>query len=423
MKSIEEINELAKWCLNCKLKPCSKVGCPMQTNIPEFIEKIKTGEYEEAYKILVDNNLFSHVCSLVCPQEEQCEAKCVRAIKQTPTKIGELEQFINEWALQNQINYKIANSEKNGKKVAIIGSGPAGIEGAIELLKKGYEVTIFEKDENPGGILYYGIPDFRLPKTIVANIIEKIKQMGAILKTNIEFGKDITIESLKKEFDSIFIGIGATQAMLYSLTDQKLNTVFPSDVFLKAYNENQFLKNLGKVVVIGGGNVAMDAARVALKMGAESVKILYRRDEAHMPARKVELKEAIEDGVEFVPLTRVISANLENGKMASLNCVKTEIVEGKAVDLEKTEFIVPADNVVFAIGLKPEKSVLEKQGIVLNDWGMVQIDENGMTNLEGVFAGGDVTESKSTVCRALAAGKRAANGIDKMFENLEKKEN
>lgn len=388
----------------------------MKTDIPEFIEKIKSDEYEEAYKILMDNNIFSHVCSLVCPQEEQCEGSCVRAVKQEPTKIGELERFINEWANENKIDYKLATKNKNGKKIAIVGSGPAGIECAIELLKNGYDVTIFEKDEIPGGILWYGIPDFRLPKKIVQTIIEKVKHCGAIIQTKKELGKNITITQLKQDFDAVFLAIGATTSMLYPLADVPLDKVYQSDGFLKAYNENKFLPNLGKVVVIGGGNVAMDASRVALKMGAESVKILYRRDEKHMPARKIELEEAIQDGVEFVPLTRVISANVEHEKMVSVNCIKTQIVDKKAVDIPHTEFTIKADTVVFAIGLKPEKTLLEHEGIQLNSWGMIEIDENGMTNLENVFAGGDVTESKSTVCRALAAGKKAAIGIRKKLE-------
>lgn len=414
MEDIEKIKEKANWCLNCKTKPCSLNGCPMNTDIPEFIQKIKDEEYEDAYKILIDNNIFSHVCSLVCPQEDQCEGSCVRGIKQTPTKIGELEKFINEWANQNNIEYKISKMPKNGKKVAIIGSGPAGIECGIELLKNGYDVTIFEKDKIPGGILWYGIPDFRLPKDIVKKIIEKVENLGAKFQTNTEFGKDITLAELRKEYDSIFIGIGATKSMSYSLAEDCADYIFNSDEFLKAYNENKFLENLGDVVVIGGGNVAMDVARTAVKMGAETIKILYRRDEAHMPARKIELEEAINDGVEFVPLTRVISANVKDKKIESVNCIKTQIVDGKAVDVENEEFTVKANTVVFAIGLKPEKNVLEQEGIKLNDWGMIEIDENGMTNIKGVFAGGDVTESKSTVCRALAAGKRAAKGIIKL---------
>lgn len=411
MKKIEEIQELAKWCLNCKMKPCSKTGCPINTEIPEFIEKIKAEEYEEAYKILMANNIFSHVCSLVCPQEEQCEGSCIRGIKQTPTKIGELEKFINEWADENKIEYKINQKERNGKKVAIVGSGPAGIECAIELLKNGYAVTIFEKDKIPGGILRYGIPDFRLEKEIVEDIIHRIETMGAVIKTEMEWGKDFTIQSLKEEFDAVFLAIGATKSMVYSLADEELKGIYESDIFLKAYNENQFLTELGNVIVIGGGNVAMDASRVAIRMGAKKVKILYRRDKEHMPARAIELEEAIQDGVEFVPLTRVISANHEKGKITSVNCIQTEIVEGKAVDVVGTEFAVEADTVVFAIGLKPEKKLLEQEGVKLNDWGMIEIDEKGRTNLENVFAGGDATESKSTVCRALAAGKRAASGI------------
>lgn len=413
MEKIEEIMEKAKWCLNCKAKPCSTSGCPMNTNIPEFISQIKEKNFEEAYKILLDNNIFSHVCSLVCPQEDQCEGKCVRSIKQTPTKIGELEKFINEWAIENKIEYKIAKSEKNGKKVAIVGSGPAGIECAIELLKNGYDVTIFEKEEKAGGILWYGIPDFRLPKSIVEKIIQEVEKLGAQIKTGVTLGKDVTIASLQKEFDSVFLALGAAKSMVYPLAEEEIENIYESDVFLKAYNENRFLKNLGKVVVIGGGNVAMDAARVAVRMGAESTKILYRRDKEHMPARKIELEEAIEDGVEFVPLTRVISANGQDGKMKSVHCIQTEIVDGKAVDKPNTEFTVEANTVVFAIGLKPEKALLEKEGIQLNDWGMLEVDENGMTNLPNVFAGGDLTESKSTVCRALAAGKRAALGIIK----------
>ena len=418
MEAIEKIKEKANWCLNCKNKPCSTDGCPMHTNIPEFITEIKNENYEEAYKILLDNNIFSHVCSLVCPQEEQCEGKCIRGIRQTSTEIGVLEKFVNEWAIQNNIKYKISKVEKNGKKVAVIGSGPAGIECAIELLKNGYDVTIFEKDDIPGGILYYGIPDFRLPRKITENIIKEVENIGAEIKTGMEFGKDITIESLKQEFDAIFLGIGATVSSVYSLSEEDISdSTYESDVFLRAYNENNFLKNLGKVVVIGGGNVAMDCSRTAIKMGAENVKILYRRDEEHMPARKLELEDAIKDGVEWHEKVRVISANKENGKIVSVNCIRTQIIDGKAVDVEGEEFTVEANTVVFAIGLKPEKSLLEKEGIKLNDWGLIEIGENGETNIEGVFAGGDVTESKSTVCRALAAGKRAAEGIMKKLKN------
>jgi glutamate synthase (NADPH/NADH) small chain len=445
---IEEVKEAANWCLNCKTKPCSTKGCPMRTNIPEFINEIKSENYEEAYKILQTNNVFSYVCGLVCPQEEQCEGNCVRAVKQTATKIGELEKFVNSWAKENNIKSKIDCKKSNGKKVAIVGAGPAGLECAVELLKEGFKVTIFEKDELSGGILTYGIPDFRLSKDIVKNIVDEISRMGAEFKNGVELGKDITVEELQKEYDAVFVGIGATKPSMYSVSDKNLDSVYDSDTFLRAYSNKNFIPNLGKVAIIGGGNVAMDSARAAIRMGAEEVKILYRRDKAHMPARTVELEEAIEDGVVFKPLIRVISANVEekafeeiskenseneniqknnltkhvneekdksasNFKMVSLNCIKTEIVDGKAQDVQNTEFIEEANTLVFAIGLKPNKAVLEAQGIELDEWGMVKVNENGKTNLDKVYSGGDTTESKSTVCRALAAGKRAALGIIK----------
>ena len=408
---MEEVKNAANWCLNCKLKPCSTKGCPMRTNIPEFISEIKKENFEQAFYILQENNIFSYVCGIVCPQAEQCEGSCIRGIKQTSTKIGALERFVNEWARENNIKPKIVKKESNGKKVAIVGSGPAGLECAVELLKEGFDVTIFEKDSIAGGILTYGIPDFRLPKYIVKNIIDRIIELGADIKTNVQLGKDINLKDLQEQYDAIFLGIGATTPSMYKVSDENLSTVYDSDTFLRAYNDKEFIKDLGKVAVIGGGNVAMDSARAAIRMGAEEVKILYRRDEAHMPARKIELEEAVQDGVKFKELIRVISANTKDGKMVSLNCIKTEIVDGKAKDVEGTEFIEEADTLVFAIGLKPNKEILEKQGIELDEWGMVKIDENGKTNLDKVYAGGDDTESKSTVCRALAAGKRAALGI------------
>lgn len=409
---MKEIEEVANRCLNCKLKPCSKKGCPMQTNIPEFIEKIKEGNYKEAYDILIENNYLSYICSIICPQEEQCEGSCVRGIKENPISIGRLEKMVNEWAIENNYEHFVLKKEKNGKKIAIVGSGPSGLECAVELLKNGYEVDIFEKDDVPGGILEYGIPDFRLPKKIVEKLITSIEKLGANFKVNQEMGKDFSVSDLQKKYDAVFIGIGAGKSTVYSLASENTKNIYTSDVFLKKYNEQKNIKDLGVVVVIGGGNVAMDCARTAKKMGAEDVKILYRRDRVHMPAREIELEDALKDGVKFKELVRVENANTKDGKIISLNCVRTEIVNGKAVDSKDGQtFIEDANTVIFAIGLKPDKSLLESQGIILNEWGYVKIDENGMTNLDKVFAGGDITEEKFTVCRALAAGKRAANGI------------
>lgn len=414
---MKEILELANDCLNCKVKPCSMKGCPIKTNIPEFISMVKNDNYEEAYKILQENNLSSYICSLVCPQEEQCEGSCVKGIKTTPVHIGNLERAVNEWAIKNNYEYKIEKKESNGKKVAVIGSGPAGLECSIELLKEGVSVDIYEKDELPGGILVYGIPDFRLSKSIVEDFVNKIKDLGANFITSKELGKDIFLKELSKKYDAVFVAIGATKSTTYSLSEDEINGVYKSDEFLKAYNEKDFIKNLGKVVVIGGGNVAMDSARAAVKMGAEEVKILYRRDRAHMPAREIELDDAIKDGVKFKELVRVISADTENGNIKNVNCIETEIIDGKAVDKENAEnYKEEANTVVFAIGLKPDKNLLQEQGIELDDWGYVKIDENGKTNLDNVYAGGDNTESKATVCRALAAGKKAANGIIKNLQ-------
>ena len=415
---MKEILNFASECLNCKVKPCSIKGCPINTNIPEFINMVKEDKYEEAYNILQENNLLSYICSLVCPQEEQCEGSCVKGVKSNPVHIGNLEKLVNEWAIKNNYEYKINKNESNGKKVAVIGSGPAGLACTIELLKEGFSVDVYEKDEIPGGILVYGIPDFRLSKSIIEELINKIKNLGANFITEKELGKDILLENLSKEYDAVFLGIGATKSTTYTLSEEPINGVYKSDEFLKAYNEKKYIDNLGKVVVIGGGNVAMDSARAAVKMGAEEVKILYRRDRAHMPAREIELDDAIKDGVRFKELVRVISAETEEGIIKNVNCIETEIVDGKAVDKQDAEnYKEEANTVVFAIGLKPDKNLLQNQGIELDEWGYVKVDENGKTNLENVYAGGDNTESKATVCRALAAGKKAASGIIKMLNN------
>lgn len=409
MEPIEVINEKAKYCLNCKHKPCQR-ACPIKTNIPSFIEKIKENNIEEAYKILMDNNIFSPICSAICPQEDQCEGSCTRGIKSNPVDIGKLEHFVNEYAKENSIKYDIKQKQKNNHLVAVIGSGPASLSCAYELAKEGTNVTIFEKEESLGGILRYGIPSYRLNKKDLDNTINKILNLGINVKTNCEFGKDINIESLKKQgYEAIFLGIGAGNPTTYSLCNEKLDGIYESDYFLKEYNQGKNIKNLGKTVVIGGGNVAIDCARSASKLGA-NVSILYRRRIEDMPARKIEIQEAIEDNVKIIPCTKVISAKGENGHISEIECIKTEVIDKKAVDLENTNYNMKIDTFIFAIGLSPEKQLLEKEGLELEN-GLVLIDENGKTNLDKVYAGGDVTENKSTVCRAIAAGKKAAKEI------------
>ena len=418
MEKIEEIQKMADYCLNCKAKPCTK-ACPMNTNIPEFIQKIKSKEYGEAYNILQENNKFSYICSLVCPQEEQCQGSCVRGVKSEPTQIGKLEKFVNEWAIETKYNIKHKEiKNKVNKKVALIGSGPAGLSCCIELLNNGYDVTVFEKELLAGGLLRYGIPDFRLSKENIDRIIENIKSYGAKFEFNKELGKNLHIKQLKEEYDYIFLGIGAEVSTTYKLSDNNVEKIYDSEYFLKEYNNERNIKNLGDVIVIGGGNVAIDCARTAVRMGAKNVSILYRRDEENMPARDIEVKEAIEDGVKINYKTRVISAiSDENGKITGVNCIKTNIIDKKAVDIPNTEFTYPANTVVFAIGLKPNKTILSDEGININEYGLVEIDDECRTNIENVFAGGDVSESKSTVCRALSAGRKAALKIIELNRN------
>ena len=418
MEKIEEIQKMAEYCLNCKAKPCTK-ACPMNTNIPEFIQKIKSKEYGEAYNILQENNKFSYICSLVCPQEEQCQGSCVRGVKSEPTQIGKLEKFVNEWAIETKYNIKHKKiKNKVNKKVAVIGSGPAGLSCCIELLNNGYDVTVFEKESLAGGLLRYGIPDFRLSKENIDRIIENIKSYGAKFEFNKELGKNLHIKQLKEEYDYIFLGIGAEVSTTYKLSDNNVEKIYDSEYFLKEYNNERNIKNLGDVVVIGGGNVAIDCSRTAVRMGAKNVSILYRRDEENMPARDIEVKEAIEDGVKINYKTRVISAiSDENGKITGVNCIKTNIIDKKAVDIPNTEFTYPANTVVFAIGLKPNKTILSDEGININEYGLVEIDDECRTNIENVFAGGDVSESKSTVCRALSAGRKAALKIIELNRN------
>lgn len=411
MLNIDIVTDKASYCLNCK-KPMCREGCPIATHIPDFIAKIKEKDYKSAYELLQENNIMSEICSKVCPVERQCMSRCVRGIKGEPVQINELEQFVNEWAKENNISYEYKINKTIDKKVAIIGAGPAGIACAVELAKAGVtEITIFEKEEKCGGILQYGIPDFRLSKDIVENIINKVKNLGITIKNNVEFGKDITAKSLKEQgYTEIFIGIGAALPSTYKLSDEEAENLYKYDIFLKKYSIKKPVDNLGKCIVIGGGNVALDSARVAIRTGAEKVSILYRRNEELMPANKSELEETIEDGVEINYLTRVVSANIVNNKIESLNCLKTKIVDEKAVDVENSDFTVKADSVIFAIGSKIEKNIFDECGIKIEN-GLVEVNEQYKTNIEGIYAGGDAVESKSSVCRAIATGKKAAQAI------------
>ena len=413
--NLDEVLLKADRCLNCKNPMCKK-GCPIATSIPEFIAKIKENDFKEAYNILQEKNLMSEICSTVCPVEEQCMGSCVRGIKGEPVQINYLERFINNWAKENNIDYEIETKNISNKKVAIIGAGPSGLACAIELRKVGCDVTVFEKEDKCGGLLEYGIPDFRLSRNTLSNVIVKLKNLGIKFKNNVELGKNITIEDLRKqEYKYIFLGIGAQKQSTYWLTDERTTSIYQSDDFLKIYNINGKIDNLGITVVIGGGNVAFDSARAAIRMGAKEVYILYRRNEELMPARKVELEEAIADGVKMVWQTKVISAKVEDGKITEIECVKTKIEDKKAVDIEGTNYKMKANTIIFAIGAKANEKFFNDLGINTEN-GLIQVDENYQTNINGIYAGGDLVESKTSVCKAISTGKKAARAI------LERKE-
>ena len=343
---------------------------------------------------------------------------CVKGIKGEPVKVSKLEKYVNLWARENNIKYVHNIENTNNIKVAIIGSGPAGISCGVELAKKGFKVTIFEKEQEIGGLLTYGIPGFRLPRNITENLTNRIKNLGIEIKTGIEFGKNINIEELKVQgYKAIFIGIGADISSTYKLTNKECKNIYKSNYILKEYNAKRIVENLGDVIVIGGGNVATDSARAAIRMGAKSSTIVYRRDASKMPARQIELEEAIADGVKIIYNTKVLEADIDdNGNIEKIKCIKTDSSTEKVIDIENSQFYINADTVIFAIGLKPDKNLIEEQELKLDENGLIKIDENCMTNIEGVFSGGDASQSKATVCMAIKAGKNAAEGIAKYLK-------
>ena len=412
MEDLDIVLKQANRCLNCPNSRCKK-GCPIKTEIPEFISNIKNNDFESAYKTLHKNNIMSEICSIVCPVENQCMGSCVLGIKGKPVQINYLERYINTWARENNIKCDSKIEKHIDKKIAIIGSGPSGLSCGLELRKAGFDVTIFEKEEKFGGIMEYGIPDFRLDRVLIKNLINELKELGIEFKNNFELGRNLTLEDLKNQgFEYIFLGLGVQKQCKYSLTDKETAYIYTSDVLLKSYNTGKTINNLGKTVVIGGGNVAFDAARAAIRMGAEEVYVIYRRNEELMPARKIELDEAVQDGIKMIWQTKVINANVENGKIQSIECIKTKIENKKAVDIPNTNYSMPADTVVFAIGAKADENFFSKFGIKTEN-GLLAVDENYKTNIEGVYAGGDLVDNKATVCMAIATGKKVAEAIIK----------
>ncbi len=424
----EEAMDEATRCINCKNAQCVK-GCPVAIDIPAFIEQVKLGNIEEAYQIISRASALPAVCGRVCPQESQCEGKCIRGIKGDPISIGKLERFVADWARENGIKPEPAK-EKNGRKVAVIGSGPAGLTCAGDLAKLGYDVTIFEALHEAGGVLVYGIPEFRLPKEdVVAKEIANVESLGVKIENNVIIGKSITIDELIEEegFEAVFIGSGAGLPKFMGIPGENANGVFSANEYLtrsnlmKAFNEesNTPIMRGKKVAVVGGGNVAMDAARTALRLGAE-VHIVYRRSEEELPARVEEVHHAKEEGIIFDLLTNPTEIlEDENNWVRGMKCIRMELGEPDAsgrrrpVEIPDSEFEMELDTVIMSLGTSPNPLISSTtEGLETNKWKCIVADEEfGRTSKEGVFAGGDAVTGAATVILAMGAGKAAAKGI------------
>ncbi|MCI5958838.1 MAG: NADPH-dependent glutamate synthase [Lachnospiraceae bacterium] len=424
----------ASRCINCKNAQCMK-GCPVAINIPGFVEQVKNGNFEAAYQIISESSALPAICGRVCPQESQCEGKCIRGIKGDPISIGKLERFVADWARENGIK-PVGAKELNGKKVAVIGSGPAGLTCAGDLAKLGYDVTIFEALHEAGGVLVYGIPEFRLPKdAVVKKEIENVKSLGVKIETNVVIGKSTTVDELLKDegFDAVFIGSGAGLPKFMGIPGEQANGVFSANEYLtrsnlmKAFKEDSDtpIMHAKKVAVVGGGNVAMDAARTALRLGAE-VHIVYRRSEEELPARKEEVHHAKEEGIIFDLLTNPteIIAD-ENGWVSGIKCIRMELGEPDAsgrrrpVEIPGSEFVMDVDCVIMSLGTSPNPLISSTtSGLDINNRKCIIADEeHGKTTKEAVYAGGDAVTGAATVILAMGAGKAAAKGIHEYLSN------
>ncbi len=427
----EQVRSEAARCLNCKNKPC-RAGCPVGIDIPAFIQKINEGDYEGAYRVISKSSSLAAVCGRVCPQETQCESKCVRGIKGEPVAIGRLERFVADWhnAHRTEETEKV---ERNGRRVAVVGSGPAGLSCAGELNARGYDVTVFEALHTAGGVLVYGIPEFRLPKSIVKAEIDNLKAKGVAFETNTVVGRTLLIDELFEDgFDAVFVGSGAGLPNFMKVKGEDLNGVYSANEFLTRVNLMKAYKNCADtpikhskaVAVVGGGNVAMDAARSALRLGAEKVYIVYRRSETELPARKEEVEHAKEEGVEFVMLTAPIEVlGDEHKNVSALRCQKMALGEPDASGrrrpepISNSEFDLACDCIIVAIGTSPNPLIKDTTpGISVNPRGCIITDEHGKTMRDMVYAGGDAVTGAATVILAMGAGKDAAAYIDEAIK-------
>lgn len=434
--TLETAVDEAKRCLNCKTRPCVE-GCPVNISIPEFIAHIKKEEFEEAYQVISQSSSLPAVCGRVCPQESQCESRCTLGVKFEPVGIGRLERFVADYHNENVKTAPVA-PKSNGHKVAVVGSGPSGLTCAGDLAKKGYKVAVFEALHTAGGVLVYGIPEFRLPKSIVAKEVEGLKALGVDIDTNVVIGKTLTIDELfDMGYEAVFVGSGAGLPNFMNIPGEALKGVYSANEFLtrsnlmKAYEADPVTPIMkgGRVAVVGGGNVAMDAARTALRLGAEHVYIVYRRSLEELPARKEEVEHAMEEGIDFRLLNNPVEVlgynnpdnprDPKNGFVTGIRCIKMELGEPdqkgrrRPIPIPGSEFDLDVDTVVIAIGTSPNPLIKNTtKGLEVNAHGGIIVNEEGLTSREAVYAGGDAVTGAATVISAMGAGKTAAKAID-----------
>ncbi len=414
---IEQIEQKANYCLNCKVKPCSQKGCPLNNNIPDFIQALKKEEYLEAYKILSETTVLPGVCGRICPHEKQCQGSCVRGIKGEPVSIGELEAYVFDKV--HELGYNLSDcyekKEKTNKKVAIIGGGPAGLTCAGFLAKEGINVTIYDKYDYLGGLLVFGIPEFRLPKEIVKTTVKDILDLGIEVKYNKELGKDFELKDIENQYDAIFLSIGANVSSKMGVEGEELKGVYGGNELLE-YNLHPEYTNK-KVIVVGGGNVAMDCARTINKLGAKEVTVVYRRAEEQMPAERKEILDAKNEGIKFAFQNNIVKI-IGQDKVEKVELIKTDLIkkEGESrlvpVNIENSNYQVDVDYIVMALGAKPQEYVKDL-GLKLNKWGNIEVNDEYKTSNPKIYSGGDLAGMKGTVAWAAKSGRETAKNIIK----------